>query len=94
MRTTKKILSMILATLLVLGLLPATTFATGSGEDVIYLSISFDTGYIDDKNGNPIAYVPVPCPKSKPLTWLNTAWTICSLTQTAMENMRPLRCSC
>ena len=59
MRTTKKILSMILAFVLVLGLLPATAFATGT-EDVVYLSISFDSGYIDDKNGNPIAYVPVP----------------------------------
>ena len=62
MRTTKKILSMILATLLVLGLLPATAFATGA-EDVVYLSISFDSNYIDDKNGNPIAYVPVPLSK-------------------------------
>ncbi len=60
MRTTKKILSMILAFVLVLGLLPATVFATGAQEDVIYLSISFDSNYIDDKNGNPIAYVPVP----------------------------------
>ena len=60
MRTTKKILSMILAFVLVLGLLPATAFATEAEEDVVYLSISFDAGYIDDKNGNPIAYVPVP----------------------------------
>ena len=62
MRTTKKILSMILAFVLVLGLLPATAFAT-EVEDVVYLSISFDTSYIDDKNGNPIAYVPVPLSK-------------------------------
>ena len=62
MRTTKKILSMILAFVLVLGLLPATAFATGT-EDVVYLSISFDSGYIDDKNGNPIAYAPVPLSK-------------------------------
>ena len=59
MRTTKKILSMILAFVLVLGLLPATAFATGA-EDVVYLSISYDSNYIDDKNGNPIAYVPIP----------------------------------
>ena len=50
---------MILALVLVLGLLPATAFATGAA-DVVYLSISFDSNYIDDKNGNPIAYVPVP----------------------------------
>lgn len=59
MRTTKKILSLILAFVLVLGLFPATAFATGT-EDVVYLSISFDSNYIDDKNGNPVAYVPVP----------------------------------
>ena len=62
MRKPAKILSMILAFVLVLGLLPATAFATGT-EDVVYLSISFDSGYIDDKNGNPIAYVPVPLSK-------------------------------
>ena len=57
MRTTKKILSMILATLLVLGLLPATAFATGA--DSVYISVSFDGEYINDKNGNAIAYIPV-----------------------------------
>ena len=41
--------------MLVLGLLPATAFATGT-EDVVYLSISFDSGYIDDKNGNPVTF--------------------------------------
>ena len=39
MRTTKKILSMILAFVLVLGLLPATAFATGAEEDVVYSDI-------------------------------------------------------
>ena len=58
MKITKKILSMILALVLVLGLLPATAMA--AGQDVVYLSISFDSNYIDDKNGNPMAYVPVP----------------------------------
>ena len=58
MKITKKVLSMILAIVMVLGLLPATVFATGS-EDVVYLSVSFDSGYIDDRNGNPIAYVPI-----------------------------------
>ena len=60
MRTTKKILSMILAFVLVLGLLPATAFATAAGEDVVYLSISFDGKYIDDTNEKPIVYLPVP----------------------------------
>lgn len=58
MKITKKILSMLLALAMVLGLLPATAFATGT-EDVVYLSISFDGRYIDDKNGNTIAYVPI-----------------------------------
>jgi len=57
MRTTKKILSMILAVVLVLGLLPTTAFAD-EGE-YVYLSVSFDNTYIDDQNGNPMAYVPV-----------------------------------
>ena len=59
MKITKKILSMILTVVIVLGLLPSTVFATGTEDDVVYLSISFDSQYIDDKNGNPIAYVPV-----------------------------------
>ena len=57
MRTTKKILSMILAFVLVLGLLPATAFA--SGADSVYISVSYDGKYINDKNGNAIAYIPV-----------------------------------
>ena len=59
MKATKKILSMLLAVVMVLGLLPATALATGAAEDVIYLSVSFDSRYINDKNGQPIAYVPV-----------------------------------
>lgn len=57
MRTTKKILSMILAFVMVLGLLPATALATGA--DQVYISVSYDGKYIDDKNGNPLVYVPV-----------------------------------
>ncbi|MBQ7330047.1 MAG: hypothetical protein IJX01_09140, partial [Oscillospiraceae bacterium] len=57
MRTTKKILSMILAFVMVLGLLPATAFATES--QYVYISVSFDGQYIDDKSGSPLVYVPV-----------------------------------
>jgi len=57
MRTTKKILSMILALVMVLGLLPATALATGA--DQVYISVSFDGKYIDDQNGAPLVYVPV-----------------------------------
>ena len=54
MRTTKKFLSMILAFVLVLGLLPATAFATGSGQ--VYISISEEGQFIADPNGQPMAY--------------------------------------
>lgn len=57
MRITKKLLSMILAATLVLGLLPSFAFATG--EDVVYISVSYDDKFTEDKNGNPIAFVPV-----------------------------------
>ena len=75
MKITKKILSMILALVLVLGLLPATAMA--AGQDVVYLSISFDSNYIDDKNGNPMAYVPVPM----------SAIEAIDLTEYGLENM-------
>ena len=53
----KKTISWILAILMVLGLLPATAFATGA--DSVYISVSYDGQYINDKNGNAIAYIPV-----------------------------------
>ena len=45
----KKAVCMLLAVVLAVGLLPATVFA--AEEDVVYLSISFDKEYINDKNG-------------------------------------------
>ena len=50
----KKTISWILAIAMVLGLLPATAFATGA--DSVYISVSYDGQYIGDKNGNAIAY--------------------------------------
>ena len=63
MKMTKKVLSLVLALVMVLGLIPAIGVSAAEAqteEDVVYLSISFDSHYIDDKNGDPIAYVPVP----------------------------------
>ena len=40
MKISKKFLSMILALVMVLGLLPTIAFATDAEEDVVYLSIS------------------------------------------------------
>ena len=53
----KKLLSLFLALVMVLSLVPTTVFATG--EDVVYISVSYDDKFTDDKNGNPIAFVPV-----------------------------------
>ena len=58
MRLSKKILSMVMAIVMVLGLLPATASATG--ENNVYISVSYDGQYINDKNGGYIAYVAVP----------------------------------
>ena len=57
----KKILSMILALVMVLGLLPAT-FATpvsATEAEYVYISVSFDGKYIQDKNNAYMAYIPV-----------------------------------
>lgn len=48
---------MILAFVMVLCLLPASVFAT-EGQ-YVYISVSYDGQYIADKNGEPIAYIPV-----------------------------------
>ena len=53
----KRILSMMIAMVMVLNLLPAMVFATGT--DQVYISVSYDGKYIDDKNGVPLVYVPV-----------------------------------
>ena len=72
---TKKLLSLILAVVMVVGLLPAAAFA--AQDNVVYLSISFDSNYIDDKNGNPLAYVPVPLSEIEAI----------DLTEYGLENM-------
>ena len=44
----KRILSLLLALVMVLGMFPmSATAAEGSGEGVVYLSVSFDGKYID-----------------------------------------------
>ena len=53
----KKLLSLFLALVMVLSLVPATVFATEG--DVVYISVSYDGKYIDDQNGAPLVYVPV-----------------------------------
>ena len=54
----KRLLSLLLAFIMVFTMIPMTVSATES--EYVYLSISFDGKYIDDKNGSPIVYVPIP----------------------------------
>ena len=80
MKMTKKVLSLVLALVMVLGLFPAIGVSAAEAqteEDVVYLSISFDSHYINDKNGDPIAYVPVPL----------DAIAAIDLTEYGLENM-------
>ena len=51
---------MILAVAMMLILLPLTTNATETEAEYVYLSISYDGKYINDKNGDPIIYYAVP----------------------------------
>ena len=57
MKNTKKFLSILIALMMVLSLLPAAAFATGGNN--VYISVSYDGKYINDSNGNAIAYIPV-----------------------------------
>ncbi len=58
MKRMKKIVSLLLAVILVFGLLPAMVSAVGT-EDCVYLSVSFDGKYIDDQYGDPVVYLPI-----------------------------------
>ena len=63
MRTTKRLLSILLALVIVLGLLPSMAFATDIEallEGEVYISISDDQEFITDKDGNPMGFIAVP----------------------------------
>ena len=55
--TPRKLLSLLLSLVLLLSLLPTPVWA--SGDDSVYVSISFDGQFISDKNDDPMVYVPV-----------------------------------
>ena len=81
MKMMKKVLSLLLALVMALGLLPVTQAKAAevwTEEAVVYLSVSFDSHYIEDKNGDPIAYIPVPL----------DAIAAIDLTEYGLENMR------
>lgn len=57
-----RLLSFLLTIAMVLGMMPVSALATGTekvGAENVYISVSYDGKYIDDQNGNPLAYVPV-----------------------------------
>ena len=56
-----KVVAMLVAVLMVASMLPIVAFANEGAdtEEYVYLSISFDGQYINDKNDNPMVYVPV-----------------------------------
>ena len=56
-----KVVAMLVAILMVATMLPVVAFANevADTEEYVYLSISFDGQYINDKNGSPMVYVPV-----------------------------------
>ncbi len=53
----KRILSVILSIAMLLTATPLMSVASES--EYVYMSVSYDDKYTDDKNGNPIAYIPV-----------------------------------
>ena len=56
-----KVVAMLVVILMVATMLPVVAFANEGAdtEEYVYLSISFDGQYINDKNDNPMVYVPV-----------------------------------
>ena len=64
MKTTKKsmtmkIVSIMLSILMIVGILPIAVFATAPAQEMAYISASHDGQFIDDADGNPMAYVGV-----------------------------------
>ena len=56
----KRILSLLLVALMMLGMFPMSAMATGSGVNgTVYISISYDGQYVNAENGDPVAYIPV-----------------------------------
>ena len=66
MKTTKKSMAMkfvsiLLSILMIVSMLPIAVFATESADNAeyVYISVSYDDKFKEDKNGKPMAYVPV-----------------------------------
>ena len=59
----KRLLSLLLVVVMMLGMFPVSVMATE--EETVYISVSRDGRYIDDRNNAPMAYVPVTLPELK-----------------------------
>ena len=57
--TFKKALSFFLAVIMSVGMFPISVFATGSDAEYVYISISDDDKFVDTKDGEVMAYMPV-----------------------------------
>jgi len=56
----KRLLSLFLAFAMVFSMLPATVLAGNGGDTgTVYISVSYNGKYVNDANGDPVAYVPV-----------------------------------
>ena len=55
----KRLLSLILVFAMVFGMMPTMALAGDQMEDTVYISVSFDGQYVNDKTGEPMAYIPV-----------------------------------
>ena len=58
---TKKVVAMLIAIVIIASMLPVVSFADESADttEYVYLSVSYDKNYINDKNGSPMVFVPV-----------------------------------
>ena len=54
----KRVLSLLLAMMLVIGVLPLTTLAAETG-DTVYISVSYDGQFKTTSDGKAMAYIPV-----------------------------------
>ena len=55
-KASSKILAMLLAVMMIVGMLPVTAFATGTEEDVVYISVSDDGQFLKDSNSAPMTH--------------------------------------
>ena len=60
-KMTTKVVAMLVAVLMVASMLPVVAFANEGADtnEYVYISVSYDEKYKNDKNGKPMAYVPV-----------------------------------